>query len=200
MKTCSKCGEANLKKEFGKDASKRDGLSSLCKTCANFASAKFRAAHPAYNAAYAAAWAAANPNKIKVASAAWLAANPSKRKAIAADYYAANTDKCRAASSAWLAAHPEARRSYSQNRRARKRENGGKLSRGLAEKLFNLQRGKCACCKQLLGDDFHLDHIMPLVLGGANDDCNIQLLHSTCNQQKYAKHPIDFMQQKGFLL
>jgi len=41
---------------------------------------------------------------------------------------------------------------------------------------------------------------MPLALGGANADDNIQLLRSTCNQQKHAKHPVDFMQQKGFLL
>ena len=200
MKTCSKCGETNPKTEFGKDISKRDGLASSCKKCANFSSAKYRAAHPAYNAAYAAAWAAANPEKVKAASAAWLAANPTKRKAVTADYYAANTDKCRAASAAWWAANPEAKRISGHNRRARKRENGGKLSRGLAEKLFNLQRGKCACCKQPLGDNYHMDHIMPIALGGANEDCNIQLLRSTCNQQKYAKHPIDFMQQKGFLL
>jgi 5-methylcytosine-specific restriction endonuclease McrA len=45
-----------------------------------------------------------------------------------------------------------------------------------------------------------MDHIIPLALGGTNTDDNIQLLRAKCNKQKGAKHPIDFMQQRGFLL
>jgi 5-methylcytosine-specific restriction endonuclease McrA len=45
-----------------------------------------------------------------------------------------------------------------------------------------------------------MDHIIPLALGGANTDDNIQLLRATCNLQKHTKHPIDFMQQRGYLL
>jgi 5-methylcytosine-specific restriction endonuclease McrA len=51
-----------------------------------------------------------------------------------------------------------------------------------------------------LGDNYHLDHIVPLAIGGTNTDDNIQLLRQKCNQQKSAKHPIDFMQSRGFLL
>jgi 5-methylcytosine-specific restriction endonuclease McrA len=81
-----------------------------------------------------------------------------------------------------------------------KKETGGKLSSKLAARLFVLQKGKCACCLQPLGDDYHIDHIMPLALGGTNTDDNIQLLRAKCNLQKNAKHPVDFMQQRGFLL
>jgi 5-methylcytosine-specific restriction endonuclease McrA len=101
---------------------------------------------------------------------------------------------------AWAKANPEVNRIKAQNRRALKRVNGGKLSKGLAEKLFKLQKGKCPCCHQPLGENYHLDHIVPLALGGSNTDDNIQLLRSSCNNQKSAKHPIDFMQQRGFLL
>jgi 5-methylcytosine-specific restriction endonuclease McrA len=45
-----------------------------------------------------------------------------------------------------------------------------------------------------------MDHIVPLISGGTNTDDNIQLMRSRCNQQKSAKHPIDFMQSRGFLL
>jgi 5-methylcytosine-specific restriction endonuclease McrA len=86
------------------------------------------------------------------------------------------------------------------NRKARERANGGILSVGLAEKLFELQKGKCACCGQPLGEKYHMDHILPIVLGGPNEDWNIQLLRQRCNQQKHAKHPVDFMQSRGFLL
>jgi len=41
---------------------------------------------------------------------------------------------------------------------------------------------------------------MPLALGGKNEDWNIQLLRAECNSRKGAKHPIVYMQEKGFLL
>jgi 5-methylcytosine-specific restriction endonuclease McrA len=100
----------------------------------------------------------------------------------------------------WWDNHPDARRIYNHNRRAKEKENGGKLSRGLAEKLFKLQRGKCPCCKLPLGEDCHLDHKMPVALGGANEDSNMQLLRAECNFKKNAKDPIKYMQSKGFLL
>ena len=43
-------------------------------------------------------------------------------------------------------------------------------------------------------------HIIPLALGGANDDLNVQLLTPDCNQRKKAQHPVDYMQSQGFLL
>ena len=110
---------------------------------------------------------------------------------------------CRMASElpfrSWEILHETAIRN-NHNRRARMLEVGGKLSSGLSGRLFKLQRGKCACCKLPLGDDYHLDHIIPIDLGGANEDWNIQLLRAKCNCQKHNTHPIDFMQSKGFLL
>jgi hypothetical protein len=38
------------------------------------------------------------------------------------------------------------------------------------------KKGKCACCSLPLGNNFHLDHILPITLGGPNIDSNIQLL------------------------
>lgn len=147
-----------------------------------------------------AAWRIANPEKLKIANAAWFAANPDRGKKYGAKWYAANYEMRKVSQAAWNAANPEARRIYVQNRRARKKEKGGTLSIGLSEKLFKLQKGKCPCCNQPLGTNFHLDHILPLALGGLNIDDNIQLLRQRCNSQKHAKHPIDFMQQRGFLL
>jgi 5-methylcytosine-specific restriction endonuclease McrA len=76
-----------------------------------------------------------------------------------------------------------------QNRRARIKQVGGKLSDGLRIKLFENQKGLCACCGELLGSNYHLDHRMPLALGGANEDWNMQLLTATCNMKKGKKHP-----------
>ena len=204
MKTpCIKCGACERNK-YGN-----------CKACLKVSQAAYRArnkekirvSNAAYFAAnldkyraYGAAWRAANPERSRARSAEWRAANEGKSRNSAAAYRARNPDKARAAVAAWVSANPEAAKTHNQNRRARKNLVGGKLSRGLSEKLFALQKGKCACCKRPLGNDYHLDHVMPLALGGPNIDDNIQLLRKMCNHQKHARHPVDFMQQRGFLL
>lgn len=201
MKTCKKCGGPPKPiTEFYKRSGSRDGLQPICKSCDSAArAARYLANHDTEKATRA-AWRAANPEKTKAACAAWQAANPEKKKANSAKWYASNTEKAKARAVAWNAAHPEIMRIHCHNRRARQRASGV-LSKDLADKLFKLQRGKCACgCKQPLGSDYHLDHRMPLALGGSNTDDNMQLLTSTCNMQKGAKHPVTFMQQRGFLL
>lgn len=130
-------------------------------------------------------YAANNPEKIKQAQAKYKAQHPERRKASVKKWDTNNT---------------EARRIHRHTRRARKMESGGVLSVGLAKKLFQLQKGKCACCKKPLGVGYQLDHIIPIALGGPNTDTNIQLLRALCNRQKGAKHPIDFMQGRGLLL
>ena len=130
-------------------------------------------------------YAEANAEKVKAAQVAYKANHPEKRKAAVLK---------------WDKANPESKRIHAHTRRARKSASGGTLSKGLLAKLFALQKGKCACCKQPLGSDAQLDHIVPIAMGGANTDENIQLLHGLCNRQKSAKHPVDFMQSKGFLL
>jgi 5-methylcytosine-specific restriction endonuclease McrA len=126
----------------------------------------------------------ANPEKLKESQRKYKAAHPEKRKTTVAS---------------WQKRNPEALRIKQQNRRAQKFLGGG-VSKGIQKKLFDLQRGLCPCCLMPLGEDYHLDHRMPLALGGEHEDRNMQLLRAICNLQKSAKHPVDFMQSRGFLL
>ncbi len=156
-------------------------------------------------------WQRENPDKMRAAcqryrerhpdrAGLWAKKNPERHKANLTAYREQKREKCLALTKAWNKAHPDAVRTLSQNRRARKRRVGGKLSSGLRARLFESQRGKCACCAQPLGPDAQLDHIVPLALGGANEDWNMQLLLPRCNQQKGAKHPVDFMRERGRLI
>ena len=216
VKTCTTCKIEKPIAQFYKNKRRLDGLKSQCKTCCSVAIKARYAADidkmHAYHAAYYAAnidrrraanakWRAVNLDQVRAYSANWRAANKKKAAASFAAWRAANLEKCRAAIAAYRSAHPEAQRIARQNRRARKLSAGGKLSVDIAERLLKLQKGKCACgCNKPLGKNFHRDHIIPLALGGSNTDQNIQLMRPTCNLQKSAKHPIDFMQQRGFLL
>lgn len=158
--------------------------------------------------AYAAAYREANAEQIKASVAG-------KHATYSARYREKNYQRCLAMTAAWKSAKPEQRkatqrdwlqnnldkhRTYQHNRRAKKKANGGKLSPNIADRLLMLQRGKCACCGLPLGDDYHLDHIVPIALGGPNTDENIQLLRAECNRQKGARDPIAYMQARGRLL
>lgn len=117
------------------------------------------------------------------------------------EWYLLNKVEASKKSEIWRKENPDAVKVHGQNRRARKKGNGGKLSKGLFDKLFKLQKGKCACCKtNLTKVKVHMDHVIPIAKGGLNIDSNIQLLCQLCNQKKHAKDPIDFMQQNGFLI
>lgn len=145
-------------------------------------------------------WKRANPDKVRKAVKKYADRNTEKISKKSAEYHAANKEEINARHRKYCRDNPHLFRIYAQNRIARKKMSSGVLSVNLAEKLFKLQNGKCACCGLPLGEEYHLDHIMPLALGGTNEDWNIQLLKAECNLSKHAKHPIDFMQSKGFLL
>ncbi len=201
---CKKCG--SIEKTSRGDE---------CKTCANVRSAIWRSKNKDKAKRAVSDWVKKNPEKKKQSDAIWASQNKDKRRASYekwmklhpnaqsknnAEWYLNNKDRRKQTNLNWCLKNPGAQRRNAQTRRARKAKSNGVLSKQLSEKLFKLQNGKCPCCGKSLGSDFHMDHVIPLVLGGLNTDSNIQLLTSTCNLQKNAKHPVDFMQQRGFLL
>ena len=204
IKFCRKCKENTERYNSGR-----------CKPCKITYHKAWVEKNPERVKATAAAWSIANTERHKIVRDKWIAKNIERQKVNCAEWYKKNIDKSRADHKAWgiknrdkkrdknnlwRQANPYAIRVIKQNRRARELANGGVLSKGISDKLFKLQKGLCPCCGELLGNDFHLDHIMPLKLGGSNTDNNIQLLRAKCNLEKHTKHPVIFMQSRGFLL
>lgn len=160
-------------------------------------------------------WIENNREKHNKKCAAWAKNHPEKGKARSAIHRQKNRasilqkDKERRAKDPakyvqmalnYAKKYPDKVNARNAERRARRRNQSGVVSKDIIQKLKKLQRGKCPCCKRTLGDNYHLDHIVPLALGGKHEDSNLQLLIANCNQQKSSKHPIDFMQSRGFLL
>jgi hypothetical protein len=141
-------------------------------------------------------------NKVKVLlhQKEYYRRNIKRIREIGAEWVANNPEKVKRIKRAWYLRNKAAARVRRNNRRAKIRALGGAVSKDLVQRLFKLQRGKCACCRRPLGKNYHMDHIEPIARGGDNSDNNIQLLRAKCNLQKGAKHPVDFMQQRGFLL
>lgn len=169
-KTCGKCGNEYTGKE--------------CKPCRNERNAVYNKAHPAVTKKSCDAYRKSFPDRRKAVTDAWIDRNRARRDTVYKRWVENNRHRIKV---------------IQHNRRARVLS-GGKLSPGIEIRLYRLQRGKCACCGLPLGRDYHLDHIIPLALSGTNTDSNMQLLRKLCNLKKSAKHPVDYMRSKGFLL
>lgn len=127
----------------------------------------------------------AEDDSIRERSVKWNRTNKAARKAIAARYQSRN---------------PEMRRAIKAKRRAAVRQAAGSFTKSDIKALFATQKGRCAVCRTKLGRNYEVDHIEPLARGGSNERTNLQLLCMPCNRSKGAKDPIEFMQQRGFLL
>jgi 5-methylcytosine-specific restriction endonuclease McrA len=198
-KPCKKCGSTERYSSGG------------CKPCARLRSTEYRKKNPEKARSAIKKWEALNKEKVAESNRKWVINNRDKVNLIVKRYAEKHPDLVRERYAAWYEKNRERVAKYrsdnrqryamhARNRIAKKLENGGVLSFDIAEKLYKSQRGKCVCCGLPLGDDYHIDHIIPLSLGGRNDDTNVQLLRKRCNLQKSSKHPIDFMRNRGFLL
>lgn len=157
-----------------------------------------------------------NPEKYKKLWKDWAAANKERRKLYwkkyrdnnkemlsrkQAEWREKNIEKMKELRANWVKNNPDKARLNRHQRIARKKHIGGSLSKDIVGKLLTRQKGKCAICgmKMLKGKN-HIDHIMPLALGGKNADSNVQLTCPKCNWSKGSEHPVSFMQKKGYLL
>lgn len=68
----------------------------------------------------------------------------------------------------------------------------GKLSSGIIKKLLITQECKCVYCGIDISKERHVDHIVPIALGGKNTDDNVQLTCPKCNIDKSNTHPLAY--------
>ena len=167
-----------------------------CVACANAEAVATRLAKPDRVRARDRAWRAANLDEHRSRDKAYYHANIAKRLASQAKWREANRDylkaKYRETFFRW--------RIYQATRRGRIRAAGGAHTAEQIADLLIRQKGKCPWCRATLKLGFHIDHHMPIAMGGTNDISNIRLLCEPCNRRKSAKHPVSWAQSLGMLL
>lgn len=115
-------------------------------------------------------------------------------------YYAKNKQKILEKYKEYALRNPEIVRQAKRNRKARSKNAQGHHTKEDIQRILQDQKCKCANCLCDVSGGYHVDHIMPLKLGGTNWPDNLQILCPTCNLRKNAKHPIDWAQENGRLL
>jgi 5-methylcytosine-specific restriction endonuclease McrA len=199
LKRCTNCERelpATLE-YFGVEKHGKYGLRSHCKACRKIEDKERYAADPQKSLAASRRWREANPERARTSS------RESARKARAV-YPERFRDACRR----YMNSDPEKRRCEARARYARNIESR-RLSKRVSEQKrrierersdvhhtpddvrhqYALQKGKCHWCDKPVGDDYHVDHIIPLSKGGDNSARNICISCPTCNSSKGAKLP-----------
>lgn len=162
------------------------------------------------------AWRRKNPTKVKEMRARYVQENKEKVASSKRAYYLKNKEALLMASREHYLSNIERYREIAKLWRENNRDRVRLLNRSRKEKIRlaegshtiddineikKLQRMTCAACyKKFSGDNYHVDHIFPLSLGGSNDRKNIQLLCPPCNMSKGSKLPEKFYRERGFLL
>lgn len=211
MKVCASCNTEKPFSEFHKDprsSRKTDEYRGSCKLCVNKKNREWYEANKAQRKISVDKWESANKEaRAERAKAYYLenkeaysersrrywAQDPEKMSARANRYYEKNKPAHRASMKAWNERNPDTLRAISHKRRCAERNAEGSFAASDIQKLFESQFGMCTGCGNALessGDKkYHVDHVMPIALGGSNWPHNLQLLCPRCNLTKNAKHP-----------
>jgi hypothetical protein len=163
--------------------------------------AEWCAKHPARMDAYRNKWDEANASVSAACKRQWRLANPDKQRFASDAWHEANPGRMLERTRRWARSNPEKIAAKTSRRRSRECNAVGGHTAFDLKALLAQQKNRCVYC----GADFavagkHLDHILPLILGGSNDPENLQYLCPPCNLAKGAKHPQDFAIERGITL
>lgn len=151
-------------------------------------------------AEYHAEWYAKNRESKLAQNKAYLQENPEVARRSTAKWREKNPEKAASYAKEWYSC-PENRAVHRHRRRALEAKAGGTHTPADLKRILHAQGHRCPYCRaDLRKVKKHLDHVMPLALGGSNGPENLAWLCAPCNLSKGAKEPIAFAQQRGLLL
>lgn len=193
-KRCSACLGIFPPSDFYPSAGGRHGVGSLCRPCARQRAAAgmrdWRRRNPEVEKARTDAWIKANPEIKQAQRDRWEAKNRERmrphRARKQAARRAADREGARALAASWRERNRAKCQAYREARRALRANAPG---RGVTGRQWAEVRGAtvgiCEYCSQ--PGRMTMDHIVPLVSGGAHDVDNVAVACRRCNQSKGRK-------------
>ncbi len=205
---------------FNRDSGQTSGLRPDCKECRAAYSRRYFEANRDKILAQNKVWQEANPERYNASIRRWQEANPDKVKAAHQRTVAKHRGQINAQSRAYRWAHieemreydrqyskanrekkrndqrryreqdPNRYRAYCHNYRAQKGNGGKGVSAEDIKSQYDTQSGRCFWCSLLVGDSYHVDHVIPLSRGGLHQPDNIVIACPSCNMRKHDKLPL----------
>lgn len=159
---------------------------------------RYYVAHKEQHGAYQRQWRATHPDRVSEYQRRTREKHRDILAARARQRYHDDPAKALAARRQQRLLRPELHAASERNRKARIRESLGTHTAADIEAQYKRQHGLCfwravhADCRVQLGDDYHVDHVVPISLGGSNGPENLVLTCPKCNLVKNAQHPMDW--------
>lgn len=181
-KACTKCGEHKSLTEFGPDKRRADGRKSHCRKCCRNAQNQYRAENVEHVKQIE-----------KRAMARFAERRPERLREIKLRHFRANRERYNEYSRQYRRLYPDRKRAETQRYRARKaRAEGSHTAADIRQQLAAQKRRCWWCHEPLPGNDYHVDHLIPLYRQGSNGPENIVIACPDCNLSKNAKMPWEF--------
>lgn len=195
-KTCPQCKQTKPHEQWPKNASKKDGLASCCKTCHAKNSADWRKNNPEEQLRRSREqYSKSRTREIARRKTRYLQNRPDelkKRK----ENYRQNAEKYRQASRDWRKNNKEL--FESQWRKARAQRASVRTEKYTTKDVLNLYGSNCYLCnepidleaprwtaKQGWERGLHIDHVVRIADGGADTLENVRPTHGACNLSKH---------------
>lgn len=177
-KKCSKCGAEKPITKFSKNPGCRDGHRNQCNNCV-----WPKRDRKEYNREYK------NKNKERILEQAreygkrYREDNKERRQEVLRKYRDSHREELRQRSRAWIKNNPAKAALASLKRYYRKLKSFvEEVDRDL---VWNRDKGLCHICQKPANqNNWHLDHIYPVVKGGEHSYKNVAVSHPRCNQKK----------------
>jgi len=171
-KQCSKCKQYKSTTEFCKHSPSKDGLHPICRSC-------------------------------RSAIRKGEKQDPERRRKSSKKYYESHKEECFARGRKWNLIHRdrhlEIKRLAEKVRNSRKRSSTGRgITSAQIRNIYDAQSRKCKYCHAELGGKYHVDHRVPIALGGSDEISNIQILCARCNSSKKATPPEEYERKIGY--
>jgi hypothetical protein len=203
VKPCTKCGITKPLDDFYRDSKDTTRYRTQCKQCYSDYAKERREQNPnhrrEYNRQYAVQWRERHADDLASYQKKWREQNADTRaqyrqknkqrsKEYSRHHYITNRERRLEQLKRYNRENPEVHKQVIRRRRARK--NGAVQQRWVVDSSLGVP-GLCWWCGTHLDPErTHIDHVMPISLGGPAKPSNEVLACQLCNQRKNRKHPL----------